>query len=153
MSVRSRNLVIALTVAALLLAGYVFVLPRFLASRTSPEALLAARENARLLQGALRSYAADARDGRYPVGIHDYAGIQRFFPGLVFPANPRDGGWAAGSFLYRSEDGTTYTASVEVDSPSRRLMTITPLGIGMTDAAVQSSLRRGEHWSYIGPRE
>jgi hypothetical protein len=64
---------------------------------------------------ALESYSADSTEGKYPVGEYRVDQFLEILPGLEHPDEITHRRWIKGSFLYASEDGTTYLMSVDTD--------------------------------------
>jgi hypothetical protein len=78
------------------------------------------KTNIELCQAALASYAAHP-GGKYPVGSFDYYQFHDLFPNNILP-DILDEWFIEGSFLYDSEDGTTYIIWIEAPD----LIRVTP---------------------------
>jgi hypothetical protein len=69
----------------------------------------AAKANVDQLRSALASYAADSDTNQYPVGEFNYNQIKTLLPQANLPNWEEEARWEAGSFIYSSENGTTFS--------------------------------------------
>jgi prepilin-type N-terminal cleavage/methylation domain-containing protein len=88
-----------------------------------------ARANLEVVRTSLAAYAADSKENRYPVGNLDFTNFRSIVPKANLPLTETQTKLSAGTFLYMSADGSTFSLSANVDNRANDLMVASPSGI------------------------
>lgn len=88
-----------------------------------------AKANVDVLRSVLASYAADSDTNKYPVGEFDYDQIKALLPQANLPYMEEEAKWEPGSFIYFSENGTTFSIKIAAMAREQDLIYGSPSGV------------------------